>query len=119
MTRPAPTNDTGSNENLESTVRRAMQSLGWLIPESPEDVAQAEAELEDDPISLPPALRDSQGSFDRQVDEQPQYKQVPTNAELERNLARAAREGGQITPEVEERMRSDREEARRDGKRST
>lgn len=50
--------------DLDRLVCKAMQSLGWLIPTTPEEVAQAEAELEKDSAALPDHLREPGDLFE-------------------------------------------------------
>jgi hypothetical protein len=102
-----------NKQNLERHVYEAMRSLGWIIPTTEEDVARAEAMLSKEVAALPEELMDpyhileSMDSDCPASDPQP----LPVDAEVEENLARAAREGGVIRPEIEQRMRRDRQTA--------
>lgn len=102
MTRKARPQPPTSDAHFAEVLSRAARSLGWMLPETPEEVAlweETEAHAE---ISARPEVA----------------VVAPFKAEAESNLeeylARAAREGtGEIAREVEERMRHDREEAER------
>ena len=102
------------NAALEAQVHQSLTDMGWAAPESESDVRRAEAELSDSPATLPPALTDPASIFDTEaargfaVSETIKFS---PSAGVSQNLARAAREGGQISPEIEERMRRDRKAA--------
>jgi hypothetical protein len=46
------------DEDFEGALYRVMRSCGWLLPKSPDDLRQAEAELAAHPVELPASLRD-------------------------------------------------------------
>lgn len=104
-----------SEECLEQELFLHYQRTGKLIPCTPEDVARAEAEDLKHPVTLSARLRnpdlfgESPGEGDSRVLEFPRV----VNSALE-NLARAAREGGTISPEVETKMEEDRANAERE-----
>ena len=104
----------GVNDALEQDVHGAMKSLHWAVPESEADVRLAEAELSASAISLPEALSDAPAVLDGKaacgVADVKSFA-FPSDPTSEENLARAAREGGKIPPEIEERMRRDRQSA--------
>lgn len=103
------------DHQIERTVHDAMMVRGWLIPRSEEEVMRAESELADHPVDLPKELEDPACLLDAIADCVPEPRlRLPVNREAAENLARAAREGGEIPPEVEERMRADREKAERE-----
>ena len=95
-----------ADPQLLSVLERAGQSLGWFLPETPEEVKaweEAEAQVDTDvrvvaePIS---AFRSNENTEE--------------STGIEEQLARAAREGtGEIGAEIEEAMRRDRERAER------
>jgi hypothetical protein len=98
---------------LEREVLQAMHDEGWLAPETESDVARAEAQLAAEKIQIP-------ASFENPRDLLRRARKIRTNnasamdqqhVEARENLARAAREGGTIAPEIEERMRRDRDAA--------
>lgn len=102
-----------SKVNVERHVFDAMRSLGWIIPTTEEDVAFAEAMLSREVVELPEELKDPYPileSIDADCPPIPAAP-VPRDAQVEENLARAAREGGDIQPEIEQQMRRDRQAA--------
>jgi hypothetical protein len=99
-----------SEERLEGLVHEAMVRLGWVLPVRPEDVARVEEEL-DENAELPPGLRDPYTIFDTAKPPRAALPSAPANDDVVECLARVAREGKGIPPEVEERMRRDRERA--------
>jgi hypothetical protein len=103
-------NGGASEERLEGLVHEAMLHLGWVLPMTPEDVARVEEEL-DESAELPHELRDPYTIFDAPRPPQVACPSPPANDDVVECLARVAREGKGISPEVEERMRQDRERA--------
>jgi len=103
----------GDRNFLEREVLLAMRLAGWLAPETEAEVLDAEKELTTKRITIPTSFNNPRellhgaGSARRIVHPQPY---IPRAEEAE-NLARAAREGGTISPEVEERMKRDRDAA--------
>jgi len=98
-------------------VREALALMGWVAPQREEEVARAEEELAEHPAGLPEELRDAAAAFEREDDGgEVILGPLPSSASayLDATLARAAREGGEITAEIEERMRRDREKAERE-----
>jgi hypothetical protein len=105
------------DEALAAEIHQAIRSLGWAVPQCEADVLQAEAELAASPVGLPEELRDPKAVFDRAgkgAKAPPVSLQFPGDVAIDATLARAAREAGRITPEIEEAMRRDREAAERD-----
>ncbi|MCI0458581.1 MAG: hypothetical protein L0Z62_16580 [Gemmataceae bacterium] len=101
-------------QKLERLAFETLKSLGWLIPQTPADVARAEAELASDSVELPESLRDPFAILDTCPPKRPEPAPATPDEETAELLARAAREGGEIPPEVEERMRQDRAKAEQD-----
>jgi hypothetical protein len=99
-----------SDERFERLVHEAMVRLGWVLPVTPEEVARVEEELEES-AELPPGLGDPYTIFDAAKPPQVACPSTPVNDDVVECLARVAREGNGIPPEVEERMRFDRERA--------
>ena len=98
----------------ERDVHEALKSLGWVVPESEHDVRQAEEDLAESRIGLPESLTDAAAVFERKAARG--FANVsplcsPLDRQSEQDLARAARQGGPIPPEMEERMRRDRKAA--------
>lgn len=89
------------------------KSKKLLLPDTEEEIAAAEVEVAGLEFELPQRLRDpmvfigAEGSFGLGIGQ----SAAAGDQSTEEGLARAAREGGHITAEVEERMRRDREVA--------
>ena len=102
------------HDQLERDVFEALRQKGWIPPETEEEVRLTEADLGGTPVPLPPELSDPANALRRAG--QPMRFKAPSGIEdqqIESDLARAAREGGTIPADVEERMRQDRQEAER------
>ena len=97
--------------DIEKLTYEAMRYYGLIPPMTLDEVARVEAEFDD--IELPASLRDPNeilSRLDNDAVDQP-HSTIPVdtiNVDAVRNLARAAREGGDISPEVEQRMREDK-----------
>ena len=105
------------DEEVGGDVREALSLLGWVAPQGEAEVARAEEELAEHPVRVPEELRDAAAVFGREDDGgEVILGPLPSSASayLDATLARAAREGGEITAEIEERMRRDREAAERE-----
>jgi hypothetical protein len=102
-----------NKDNLERRVYDAMRALGWIIPTTEEDVERAESMLSKEAVPLPEELKDPYQTLEGMDSDCPPFDPEPAavNAEVEEHLARAAREGGVIRPEIEQRMRADRQAA--------
>src|SRR5262245_19402847 len=103
-----------SEEDVEQLIYDAMQSLGWLIAQTPEDVARAEEALAEEAVELPDSLRDPYAVLDAPPKERAARRRPLPENDAADQLARVAREGGTIPPEVEAQMRKDRERAERE-----
>lgn len=99
--------------NVEQHAYEAMRLLGWIIPTTEDDVERAEAMLTTEKIDLPQQLKDPYQLLESLDSDCPSFDPEPVAADVdvEENLARAAREGGTILPEIEQRMRRDRQAA--------
>ncbi len=91
-----------------------IRQAGWTIPTDEESVAAAEARLANDMPPLPEALRNP--AFPSAADNASAGKVVPLYDPtiLAAPMARAARQGGSVSPEIEEIMKKDREAAERE-----
>lgn len=101
--------DADQDEQFNQLVLRALEQDGSLIPSTPDGVARAEPELPNKDAELPASL----ATFDDALQLASEKRlmncaplQMPTG--MEENLARAAREGGEVPPQVEAQMRADR-----------
>jgi hypothetical protein len=88
---------------------------GKIVPQTPEDVARAEAQDAGESVALPARLRNPDLFGEAPCDPAPHGLRFPTAtpSASAQNLARAAREGGTISPGTEEKMERDRAEAER------
>ena len=107
------TDDQAQEQALAADIHQALSDLGWVPPTSADQVAEAEGQLSGADAPLPDSLRDGEAVFDRdERDATPAVTlRFDTDDDIDATLRRAAREGGQISPEVEERMRRDRQAA--------
>lgn len=104
-----------SNEQL---VHDYLLRTGKLIPQAVEDVAAAEAWIATQNIKLPESLTLQSGCSLSRKPKAPSVLRLPApSSGVPEGLARAAREGNAIAPEVEERMKRDREQKEREADR--
>ena len=96
---------------LECDVHEALKAMGWLMPESEAEVQPAEAEVPERAAPLPAALLDPDKVFTGRSGAAAPLQALPLDTVADEHLARAARAGGPIPPEIEERMRRDRQAA--------
>ena len=99
---------------LAAAVYGAASAAGWIVPQTEETVAEAERLLPAQPTPLPDTLRDPKAVFARR--ERRSVARIaalptPDAGPIDATLARAAREAGRLTPEIEEAMRRDRRAA--------
>jgi hypothetical protein len=107
------------NENaptLEEQIHDAMQQEGWVIPTTPHAVLLMELRL----AKATRPLSESLAGEPLSILETPSkvialrsYTPIENPAVLE-NLARAARDAGELSSEIEEQMKRDRELAEKD-----
>lgn len=106
-----------SGSNMHEKMRRAMIEKGWVIPTTPEEVAIAEAAGLGTSDAQPEAMSDPMAVLKKgRTNPDPiagSISPAPSSATQD-NFARAAREGKEISPEVMEKMKADREAAERD-----
>jgi len=108
--------NTPSDAQTERWVYDALRLEGRLLPASNEEIAELEAEIAADPVALPESLQDAAAVYERihKRTRPPSAIPSPVQNDAVEGLARAAREGGEITPEVQAQMREDREAAERE-----
>lgn len=102
---------------FDKDVYEALRAAGWMFPETPIEVEKIEQELAENSVELPEHLADAARVFnmirpplaDNNVDK---VLPFPRSNEISSNLARAAREGGNISKDIAERMQQDRKKAR-------
>jgi len=100
-----------SMDDLEQITFDAMRHCGMTPPMTIEEVAAVEAELPNIKLPFAPSdPRDFLKRLEAEVDNMAatvlQFQ--PPDAECVENLARAARKGGTLTTEVEQRMAEDK-----------
>ncbi|MBN1674214.1 MAG: hypothetical protein JXR37_24405 [Kiritimatiellae bacterium] len=100
--------------NIDGVIRAALQSAAWAVPQCEEEVAHAEERLSGKALPLPPALNEPASAWARggrpARGVEPKLE-LPASPDVDRTLARAARERGCVSPEIEATMRRDREAA--------
>jgi hypothetical protein len=95
--------------NLAELVQRVLLKKGLSLPVTEEEVAAAEDDLAKDNVKLPSSLSEPPDFLSPPRGIRARIaSQVREPTDFEQEMARAAREGGQITPELEEKMRRDR-----------
>ena len=105
---------------LDEMVFQALSERGEVIPQTVEEVARAEMYLEQHPPSVPESLQDPRRLLEsikaRKCQRESKVVQFPDSpaTKVEEELAWAARNGMEITPEIQERMRQNRTKALRD-----
>ena len=106
-----------SEAQLERWVYEAFRLAAKVAPESEEEIARLEQELAGNPTQLPASLQNAQAVYERitnRRDHQQPVMKLPVSSGATENLARAARDGKTIPPEIEKLMQQDRERAHRD-----
>ena len=110
---------TTQSHDFDGDVFDALTAAGWMFPETPAEVQQVEQELEQTPVHLPKHLANASSVFGR-INRPPVNKdmtcplQFPRDQEIAKGLARAARDGGDISQDLADRMRRDRLKAQED-----
>ena len=101
-----------SDAEFEAALHAALRDEGYLFPSNAEDVASLKASIDMNGVPTPDTEKFRQ--LLRQTAEK--VVELPTNARLSsreieadlEKLAMAARNGGEITPQIRERMDADR-----------
>ena len=98
--------------DFEQFLNESLKSHGFLFPETDEQMDKFLANVED--VDLPEELKDPMSIFSSHK-KTIQFS-IPSfdDSEAESTWAIAARGGNEITKDVEEQMRKDREEAERE-----
>jgi hypothetical protein len=103
-----------SDTDADRLVYEAFCVGGAFVPQTPEEVARAEGELDEEKVELPASLRDPLAILRRKNAPRTQPRRAPhVDQSAADNMACAARNGGEIPPEVEAAM--DRDEADAEG----
>jgi len=100
----------------EQALFEYLRRTGKIIPQTPEEIAEAQASLRPESVELPERLR-AASVVERACKGLGQVLKMPqaeTKGDVMENLARAAREGGELSDEVEVQMKLDRAKAERE-----
>jgi hypothetical protein len=103
------------NAQVDALLHEYYVRTGKIVPQTPEDVARAEAQDAADSVVLPARLRNPDLFGEAPCEPAPHGRRfpTPTPSVSAQNLARAAREGGTISSATEEKMERDRADAER------
>jgi hypothetical protein len=109
-------NSPSANEEFEKAVLKAIRRSPWMIPQTVNDVRLAEEEIASSSVNLPAEIADPYSVMDRERQgiRITDPLQADRDLGLEQNLAQAARDGGEIPPEVREQMQKDRKAAEKE-----
>lgn len=108
----------GNKPTMHDQLRRAMIAKGWLIPLIPDEVEIAEKAMPNvETEALPASLADPFSILDGPSREPEARRPAPpslVDETIAKAWSRAAREGKDISEDIEAKMRADREAAERD-----
>lgn len=90
---------------------KALRRFGFVFPTTREELESFEKELAKEKVELPSHLQDPFEVLRRGESVSLNSMGDYSNKSIEENLARAAREGGEIPDDVAERMKKDRSSA--------
>ncbi|PIO49192.1 MAG: hypothetical protein CMR00_00470 [[Chlorobium] sp. 445] len=98
---------------LDAQIWHTMLSLGWIEPLDEASLQAIEVEVEralaSGHLHLPKTLESPDAIFAKLNERQD--RAISLDSAIQEQMARAAREGGVIPPDVEEKMRRDRQAA--------
>ncbi len=100
-----------SEKDAECLIYEALKREGKFLPQTPAEVAVAEAELGDAEVELPPALRDPLALLARKSPSAAPLRTVMPDASAVENMACAAKNGSDIPPDVLAQMDADEAQA--------
>jgi hypothetical protein len=104
-----------TEHEAEGLVFEAFKRSGAFLPQTPEEVAAAETEMEEARIELPLSLRDPMAILKKAVRSTvvlPFPNRPAVDPEAVENMACAAKHGSDIPPEVLARMEADEQDAK-------
>lgn len=97
-----------SESAIEEIVQRVLSATGRIVPRTEEEVADAEARIKEERVNLPDRLtKPPTGPLVNDDADAEPLQEKPQTAASE-NLARAARCGKAIPPDILKRMEEDR-----------
>lgn len=101
-----------SDDDTDRLIYEAFCEKGAFVPQTPEQVARAEAEFDEESVELPNSLRDPLSILKRKNAPRTEPRRSPhIDQSAVDNLACAARNGGEVSPDVEAAMNKDEEDA--------
>jgi hypothetical protein len=104
-----------SDDEIDRLVYEAMCRAGKFVPQTPEEVAEVEAKLNESAVELPASLRDPLAILKAKRPSRSVLRQPPqVDVSAIENMSCAARNGGEISPEVEKVMDEDEQTADRE-----
>jgi hypothetical protein len=115
--KPKPKDAPELTENdAECLIYEAFRKVGAFVPQTPEEVEAAEADLGDEEVKLSPSLQDPLAILGRR----PRPRAIPkppvsADADAVENMACAAKNGSEIPPDVLAQMDADETEADTEG----
>jgi hypothetical protein len=101
-------------DDFDQGICEALLLKGWIVPQTAEEVLRVQDEFPDDREVLPEALRDAYAVLNRESAGPSAIAPLTAEDESVETMARAARLGGKISSEIEERMSHDRKRAEED-----
>lgn len=100
-----------NDDDADRLIYEAFCANGAFVPQTPEEVARAEADFDEESVELPDSLRDPLAILKRQNAPRAEPKRSPhIDQSAVDNLACAARNGGDVSPDVEAAMNKDEED---------
>lgn len=107
-----------NRDDLDEAIYNSMVSLGWVVQLEEGTLKNDERLCEQSEFDLPRGLTDPVAVIKkiRQREADAKKRIISFDQHTAENLARAAREGSEITPEIEKRMRRDRKTSERQTK---
>lgn len=100
------------SKNFEVVLEKALRSIGYDLPKTEEEVVNSKRSLNDEEIPpIPESIDNPLKIINQELITKVPLKIKRLNMEVEQNLARAAREGNEISEDVKRQMQKDRKRA--------
>jgi|SRR5579883_1320989 len=101
-----------SDDDADRLIYEAFCVGGAFVPQTPEEVARAEADFDEESVELPDSLRDPLSILKRKNAPRTEPRRSPhIDQSAVDSLACAARNGGDVSLDVEAAMNKDEEDA--------
>ncbi len=101
--------DINEKKQFEKYLHRTMKQIGWIIPETIEDVFIIEREIEKTTLDMPRQLTDPNIIFNKYKQGKLNYKDNKIHKDdIDYPYTQAARNGSEIPEDIKEKMRIDR-----------